>query len=111
MNQRLASKECFTIVTKSDSKSLSAKKTAKNSASSVVTPLQGRSDTPSSMESDLLILKEQLRQIKEQLDNLCEVHASKVVDLHNRIEAGEYEIAPERIARKIMGLESEINGN
>ena len=94
-------------MTKSSTKSRSAKSTD----SSVVTPLHGRKQTKSSLESDLLILKEQLQQIEEQLANLSEVNASKVVDLHNRIEAGEYEIDPERIARKIMDLESEINSN
>jgi len=106
-NQPIISKECLVIVTKSGSKSHSAKA----SDSSVVTPLRGRNQAPSNLESDLLILKEQLRQIEKQLANLPEFNASKVVDLHNRIEAGEYEIDPERIAHKIMELESEINSN
>lgn len=94
---------------KSDSKSNTSESAENNAESSVVTPLHGRDSQTTSLEADLLLVKEQLRQIEEQLENLSEVNASKVVDLHNRIEAGEYEINPERIARKLLDLESELN--
>lgn len=106
---RQLSKECFNTVSKSDPKKNSPSKAEGESSSAVVTPMHGRTKRQSALENDLLLLKEQLQQIEEQLENLSEVNASKVVDLHNRIAAGEYEFDPERIARKLMELESEIN--
>ncbi len=38
-----------------------------------------------------------------------EIDASRVVNLHHRIEAGEYEIDPARVAERLMALENSID--
>ena len=50
----------------------------------------------------------QLSALSKSIVHLPEIDAAKVVELHRRIMAGEYEIDSEKLAAKIIGLENEL---
>ena len=66
-------------------------------------------DDASLSAAELESLRQQLEDLEQQLRHLPEVNASKVVDLHNRVESGSYEVDADRIAEKLTQLESELN--
>ena len=52
--------------------------------------------------TDLSALESAIRQLPD-------IDAARVVELHNRIMAGEYQIDAERLAHKILALESSLD--
>lgn len=98
-------------MTKSDSKQPKTNALNSRGDSAVITQFPNeRADEDSTLSAEELdALRKQLEDLEEQLSQLPEVNASKVVDLHNRIESGSYEIDPDRLAEKLAQLESEIN--
>ena len=49
-----------------------------------------------------------LSALESKINFLPEIDAAKVVDIHNRIMAGEYEIDADRLAGKLKDLESSL---
>ncbi len=47
--------------------------------------------------------------IEELISQLPEIDASRVVRLHNSIMAGEYAVDSERLAQKLLTLETALN--
>ena len=59
--------------------------------------------------ADLQLLAAQLERLKQHLDELPEVDATRIIQLHNRIQAGHYQVNPDRLAEKLMELESSLD--
>lgn len=79
----------------------------------VVTRLPGRQKTVSDSneplsEADLQLLTEQLERLKQHLDELPEVDATRVIQIHNRLQSGEYKVDANRVAEKLTALESSL---
>lgn len=47
-----------------------------------------------------------LARLKDSIDQLPEIDATRVVRLHHQIQAGDYELDSDRIAHKLLSLES-----
>ena len=86
---------------------------AKNSVISSIGGQRRSGDTSqASSSSDTLALSSQsidMTALESRIKQLPDMDTAKVVELHNRILAGEYEIDSERLAGKIMDLESAID--
>lgn len=50
-----------------------------------------------------------LSALESRIKSLPDIDAARVVELHNRIMAGDYQVDSESIANKIMSLESSID--
>jgi anti-sigma28 factor (negative regulator of flagellin synthesis) len=50
-----------------------------------------------------------LQSLKDAIDQLPEINASRVIDLHNRIKAKEYEIDVAGLAEKLMAFEERLD--
>ena len=88
----------------------------RNSSASVVTSFRGdrRSvETNGSEKSaDTVALSNQavdLNALEQRIKQLPEVDTARVVELHNRIMSGDYEVDSERLAGKILDLESNFD--
>ncbi len=88
----------------------------KHSTNSVVTYLSaGRkpgtkqriADSQEKLESLHAIVD--LEELKLAMQQLPDVNASRLVNLHERIEAGEYSIDSDRLAAKLIDLESSLD--
>lgn len=76
----------------------------------VVTPLNShrrqslqaskRRDGETSVDPDVL------DKLRDSIDQLPEINATRVVQLHQRIMAGEYIVDPDSVAEKLLNLES-----
>lgn len=66
------------------------------------------SEIPQS-DADLKHLAEQLERLKQHLDELPEVDATRVIQIHNRIQAGDYQVDASRLAEKLSALESSLD--
>ena len=87
----------------------------RNSKQNVVTTLSGKdmSDANKTVtkSSDTVALSSQaidLSALESSIKQLPEIDAARVVDLHNRIIAGEYQIDADRLAGKLLNLESTL---
>ena len=82
----------------------------------VVTRMQDRrrtlskSDKPN-LEADLELLTEQLERLKQHLDELPEVDATRVIQIYNRVQAGDYKVDASKVAAKLMALESSLDNS
>ena len=73
--------------------------------SSAVTQLRANStNVPEAAEPDI-----DLNELRAAIDELPELNATKVVALHRRIVNGDYKIDSERLAGKLMELESSLD--
>lgn len=72
---------------------------------SVAVDKQETTDT----ELDMIELQSRLEALKEHIEQLPDADATRVVQLHNRIQAGDYEIDAQRIAEKLLDLESSLD--
>lgn len=91
---------------KSDSHSSNDKQRA--ARASVVTAIDSRRrKTLHSQSTEMLQSHygEQLRRLEETIAQLPEINATRVVQLHQRIMNGDYEVDSDRLAEKLMGLE------
>ncbi len=57
------------------------------------------------------VSSETLRELKETIDQLPEINATRVVQLHQRIMAGEYVVDLERLTDKLLALEAQIEAD
>jgi len=87
----------------------------KNAKNSVISSLNGQrrsaTQTPASTSTDTVALSTQaidISALEARIQQLPDIDAARVVELHNRIMAGEYEIDSERLAGKILDLESSL---
>lgn len=85
----------------------------RNSSAGVVTSFRGdrRSvdATGNDKAADTVALSNQavdMNALEQHIKQLPEVDTARVVELHNRIMAGEYEVDSERLAGKLLDLES-----
>ncbi len=88
----------------------------RNAKNSVISSIGGQrrsvDTSQASSSSDTLALSSQsidMTALESRIKQLPDMDTAKVVELHNRILAGEYEIDSERLAGKIMDLESAID--
>lgn len=76
----------------------------------VVTPLNNhrRRSLQSSKQQQSLPAPDPatLKRLRESIDQLPEINATRVVQLHQRIMAGEYQVDTDRVAEKLLNLES-----
>lgn len=79
---------------------------AQQAVRSVVTRLQARRDSQSNAETDL-----DLSELRAAIDELPSLNATKVVALHRRIVNGDYKIDSERLAEKMIALETSLGLN
>ncbi len=79
-------------------------KSRESKPSGVVAHLKAGSDL-SAAEPD----PEMLQNLKDTIDQLPELDATRVVNLHNRIIAGEYEVELKRLTEKLLDLEKDLN--
>ncbi len=80
----------------------------KDSDEKVVTSLHARRETASSADADLELLAQQLERLKQHLDELPEVDATRVIQIHNRLQAGDYQVDASSVAEKLMALEASL---
>jgi negative regulator of flagellin synthesis FlgM len=52
----------------------------------------------------------QLAALEQALQGMPVVNEARVTEIRNAIEEGRYEVAPERIADKLMSIENELGG-
>lgn len=72
---------------------------------SVVTQLQPHAASPAqTLEPDI-----DLNELRAVIDELPELNATKVVALHRRIVNGDYKVDSERLAEKLIELESSLD--
>lgn len=72
---------------------------------SVVTQLRANiTSAPETAEPDI-----DLDELRAAIDELPEMNATKVVSLHRRIANGDYKIDSERLAGKLIELESSLD--
>lgn len=99
--------------------SQSAKPGAQRTSTGVVTALKTRRRTPltganergagSKATTDQPpVSAKALQELKETIDQLPDINASKVVQLHQRIIAGEYVVDLDRLTDKLLALESAL---
>ena len=50
-----------------------------------------------------------LQMLKSAIEQLPEINAARVVDLHHRIIANEYKVDARRLAKKILALEKSLD--
>lgn len=88
----------------------------RSAKASVVTQFKGDrrsvSDTASPKTSATVALSSQaidMSALENRIKQLPDLDAARVVELHNRIVAGEYKINPVSIAEKMLSLESSID--
>lgn len=88
----------------------------KNAKNSVISSLSGHrrsvAQTPTTPSKDTVALSTQaidISALESRIQQLPDIDAARVVELHNRIMAGEYEIDSERLAGKILDLESSFD--
>ena len=105
--------ECVKIVSKLETNSNNSSAKAGEQKSGVVTSFRktrkSNDDTTPIAAEKLAELKAQLAKLEEHIEHLPDVDATRVVELHNRIEAGKYDIDAYRIAEKLAELESDLN--
>lgn len=58
---------------------------------------------------DLQLLAEQVERLKQHLDELPEVDATRVIQIYNRIQAGSYQVDADRLAEKLTAMESALD--
>jgi anti-sigma28 factor (negative regulator of flagellin synthesis) len=87
-----------------------------NTASSVVTPflVERKSRNPAvqaaiNHSADSVYPAIDMLEFKSAIKHSPVINVSRIVGLHNRIAAGEYKIDPQRLAEKLIGLESVLN--
>jgi len=84
--------------------------------SNVVTPITGDSDGPAKSQPNAPAdLAEQISQtvdlsaLKKKINQSPDMDMSRVVSLHNRLDAGEYCIDYEELVRKLLSLEEQLH--
>jgi len=97
-------------VDKSDSTTPS--KTLRSGTTAMVTPLnrhQRKSlktiDKAATIPGD----ETRLNHLRESIEQLPDIDATRVVQLHHRITAGDYEIDSDRLAEKLLNLENQLS--
>ena len=85
----------------------------KSQQSSVVTQLSTRPRSRVQMtNSDAVALSSpalDLQMLKTAIEQLPEINAARVVDLHHRIIASEYKIDARQLAKKMLALEKSLD--
>ena len=88
----------------------------RNSSAGVVTSFRGdrRSVDAGSTErsADTVALSNQavdMNALEQRIKQLPDVDTARVVELHNRIMAGDYEVDSERLAGKLLDLETGLD--
>ncbi len=88
----------------------------RNAKNSVVSSIGGQrrsvSQSQATPSKDTVAFSNQaidMNVLESRIKQLPDIDAARVVELHNRIMAGEYEIDSERLAGKILDLESSID--
>ena len=85
----------------------------KSQQSSVVTRLSTRPRSRVQMtNSDAVALSSpalDLQMLKTAIEQLPEINAARVVDLHHRIIASEYKIDARQLAKKMLALEKSLD--
>lgn len=64
---------------------------------------------PQTSEADLQLLATQLERLKQHLEDLPEVDATRVIQIYNRLQAGDYQVDANRLAEKLTALESALD--
>jgi len=67
-------------------------------------PATGHDSQPDALEKDL----ELLARLREQIDQLPDIDAAKIVQLHERIMRGEYQVNSKSLAGKLSDFESDL---
>jgi negative regulator of flagellin synthesis FlgM len=88
----------------------------RNAKNSVVSSLTGQRRTVANSQTaptrDTVALSTEavdINALESRIKQLPDIDTARVVELHNRIMAGEYEIDSERLAGKILDLESTLD--
>jgi negative regulator of flagellin synthesis FlgM len=81
---------------------------------SVVTEFRNKRNSQAEAEArlspdDLQLLAEQVERLKQHLDELPEVDATRVIQIYNRIQAGSYQVDADRLAEKLTAMESALD--
>ena len=81
---------------------------------SVVTEFRNKRNSKAEAEArlspdDLQLLAEQVERLKQHLDELPEVDATRVIQIYNRIQAGSYQVDADRLAEKLSAMESALD--
>lgn len=81
---------------------------------SVVTEFRNKRNADEEAEArlspdDLQLLAEQVERLKQHLDELPEVDATRVIQIYNRIQAGSYQVDADRLAEKLTAMESALD--
>ena len=88
------------------------RKAKKSMVSSIGGKLRSVKSSRSTSSKDAVALNSQaidMGALESRIKQLPNIDAARVVELHNRIIANEYEIDSERLAGKIIDLESSFN--
>ena len=88
----------------------------RNSSAGVVTSFRGDRRTVDAggaeRSSDTVALSNQavdMNALEQRIKQLPDVDTARVVELHNRIMAGDYEVDSERLAGKLLDLETGLD--
>ena len=88
------------------------RKVKKSVVSSISGKLRSMKNNRSTNSKDAVALNSQaidMGALESRIKQLPNIDAARLVELHNRIIANEYEIDSKRLAGKIIGLESSFN--
>ena len=88
------------------------RKVKKSVVSSISGKLRSMKNNRSTSSKDAVALNSQaidMGALESRIKQLPNIDAARLVELHNRIIANEYEIDSERLAGKIIDLESSFN--
>lgn len=82
--------------------------------SSVVTEFRNKRNSKEEAEArlspdDLQLLAEQVERLKQHLDELPEVDATRVIQIYNRIQSGSYQVDADCLAEKLSAMESALD--
>lgn len=106
----------FTVSTKSTKrpKSSPSAKPAAQQDDPVVASFRDKREVegdlaPQTSEADLQLLATQLERLKQHLEDLPEVDATRVIQIYNRLQAGDYQVDANRLAEKLTALESALD--